>query len=102
MTYDRVYHMRYITLQIQEMREHAYYLSQRMNCDAGGVADMDWCTHRYTDIGDKTQAERYADDFERNHDRIMACCNAVCGKGVCGGRGNCPIGLRVIHRLLGD
>lgn len=84
------------------MMEHRWYMSQRLNCDARSTAEVDWCTRKYADIGDKTHAERYAEDFGRNQDRIMRACDAICGIGKCHGKDECPLSLKVIHKLLED
>lgn len=103
MVVDKVYHSRYITIQIREVSEHRYYMSEKAHRDiTDNDAFMDWCVQRHEYLAGKSHAERYSEDFERNKLRIFMACNALCGAGNCGGKDNCPLGLKAIHRLLGD
>ena len=77
--------------QLKELEEHKYYLSERLGFDVGfNDSVMDWVN--------SGQAERFARDFLRNQEAILAFCAQHCTE--------CSVSLRLskedIHNLMND
>jgi len=100
---DSIEMKRYITFQLQEIYEHGYYENIKARKDIGiEGACLAWVQHKYSDIGDRTHAERFSEDYKSNVEDITDVCNGLCGDNNCEGIEQCLLTLPIIHKLLRD
>ena len=84
----------YMALQMKEIKEHKYYLSEKARRDVGIEATM-------TDWVNSGHAERYHNTYEQHREVIHQVCQTEC-ECVCGGIDECVLGNKRIHELLED
>ena len=84
----------YLAIQMNEIREHKYYLSEKMGQDVGmDMTLADW---------QKNHAQRFQEAFFANIERIDDLCESKCpGKGCKGVKG-CVLSMKDIHDILKD
>lgn len=81
-------------LQLIEINEHKYYLSQQAGYDVGiGAAVQDWV---------ETQASRFASDFSAHASDVEKLCNSTCGNVINCRLQYCPLQPDIVHNVLGD
>ncbi len=84
----------YMALQMSELKEHKYYLSEKVGHDIGMMKTLD-------DWVESGHAERYHDTYEKHKEIIYQICKTECDY-VCGGLDECILGTKRIHELLED
>ncbi len=85
---------RSLAFQMNEFREHKYYLSEKVHYDIGfETAFMDWI--------DSNHASAFREAYQKNLSGIEMVCGATCGKN-CRGAEGCILLNYKIHELLKD
>jgi hypothetical protein len=85
---------RYMSMQIREIREHQWYLSEqkRMEIDMDATV-YDWANHH---------AKRFQEAYHRNIKKIIDTCKEKCNDHCQGVEKGCVLDMKEIHKLLGD
>jgi hypothetical protein len=84
---------RYLTIQMKEVQEHKWYLSEKTGRDIGDhEAVFDWTQYH---------AERFNKAYINNVMNIDKECNNRCGS-ACRRMQDCTLTIADIHRLLSD
>ena len=99
---DTTKQRRYNTLQIKEITEHRWYLSEKTKGDVGSlVSANDWITTLLGDSG-QTHATRFRQTYVNHEPRIHETCNRLCGPDTCYGIDKCKLPKGKLHELLED
>lgn len=83
-------------MQIREIYEHKYYLSEKVGYDVGiSYAAEDWVK--------SGQADRFRMVYTDNMSGIETICDSMCGEEKCmRTEEGCILKMHEIHKLLGD
>ncbi len=85
---------RYLSLQMKEINEHKYYLSEKYGYDVGyDNAIQDWSESKY--------AKQFHDNYAEHIKTIDVICNETC-ECKCKGVNNCCLSINIVHQLMGD
>ena len=85
---------RYLSLQMQEINEHKYYLSEKYGYDIGYDATiLNWSKSKY--------AKQFHDNYVDHIKSIDFVCEETC-KCKCKGVNKCCLPMNIVHKLMGD
>jgi len=91
MEYD---HVSYMALQMLEIDEHKYYLSEKLGYDVGYKTTLnDWVKSGH--------AVRFRETYEKHLPQVLKVCEEYCPD-KCKGIENCILTTRRLHELLED
>ncbi len=86
--------IRYLSLQMREINEHKYYLSEKNGYDVGyDDAIIDWSESKY--------AKQFHDNYAEHLKTIDVVCNEIC-ECKCKGVNKCCLPMNIVHKLMGD
>jgi len=84
-----------MSLQIIEIKEHKYYLSEKLGYDVGyDYAMKDWCTSGH--------AKRWHDSYLEHLSQLEATCEDICHGNCKNGLENCLLSNEQLHKILED
>ena len=99
---DKTRQERLNSLQIREIKEHRWYLSEKRGSDIGdNAAALDWSLDACPENNGLTHAERFRETYTRNEEAIHKMCSSYCGN-ACKGADECPMPKGKLHELLED
>ena len=93
---------RYLTLQVKEIREHAYYMSLNLGRRVDlNEATIDWVKKPLPHYENKPHAVRFNDTYGKHESELEELCGNYCRDG-CKGIEQCPMADKYLHKLLED